>query len=561
MRAALRLPLALAGSALAHAAAAALLLPAYAPDPPPAQDARKSAMALDTLSVPRTQATPRQPETDDAAEAEAQGSSLAAEAVPRSRVEALRPEAEQGADLAATGESLAPARPDTAMTPPAPPPDQPLAEARATPDSLPAAAPEVQAATALSAPAETLADTAPRAETLASATAGTQALDELSASPDPLPELAPRAEALPGLAAPATALARLTAPPAATVRPAAARADTLPPAQPAIQPASPARPAAEPAAEARVTPAALPVTRPGDVAQTAAPQPPEAETASQPPLPETRGKAAVAWQFGDRVVTDPKSLATIAAFVAPDTAENAEELRDDLAATLTGTDCARVSATFLPEDGVLELRGHVPDPELGAPLLDALRQQVGDGIPVRANLLHLPAPQCGALAGMARTGLPQSTDQFTNRLLIGATAHAREYSYSEGQRLQFDLTAPDYDAYVYVDYFAADGSVIHLVPNRTIPLEEQAAKSTVPVGQDRGDRPGLRITIGPPYGQEIAVAFAASEPLYEGLRPISEPAEPYLEFLKDRIAEARAESPGFKGEWVYFFITTSPAAR
>ena len=103
---------------------------------------------------------------------------------------------------------------------------------------------------------------------------------------------------------------------------------------------------------------------------------------------------------------------------------------------------------------------------------------------------------------------------------------------------------------------AADGSVIHLVPNDTVPLRLRPAKSAMRVGAPDADEPFLNITIGPPYGQEIAAAFAASAPLYDGTRPLSEPAGPYLEFLKTRITAARAADPDFKGEWVYFFVST-----
>ncbi|MFV0513679.1 MAG: hypothetical protein ACK5MY_08635 [Jhaorihella sp.] len=48
-----------------------------------------------------------------------------------------------------------------------------------------------------------------------------------------------------------------------------------------------------------------------------------------------------------------------------------------------------------------------------------------------------------------------------------------------------------------------------------------------------------------------------SVPLYDGLRPISEPAAPYLDRLRGQIARARRENPGFKGVWVYFFVRTS----
>ena len=284
---------------------------------------------------------------------------------------------------------------------------------------------------------------------------------------------------------------------------------------------------------------------------------PEGVLTSAAHLPATSSKATTAWQFQDRIVSDPTAIATIQAFMAP-TGESAEDVKDNLSDVLSGINCARLSATFIPETGALEIRGHIPDPALHDKILNAMQAQVGEGIQVTANLLHLPSPQCEALTGISAIGLPQSTDQFTNRRLIGQTAHARKYNYTEGQRLQFDLAAPDYDSYVYVDYFAADGSVTHLVPNNTVGLSLVTAETLIGVGIDRPGQPGLKITIGPPFGQEIAVAFAASQPLYEGYRPIFEPAAPYLAELKGLVSHARASNPDFKGEWVYFFITTSP---
>ena len=284
---------------------------------------------------------------------------------------------------------------------------------------------------------------------------------------------------------------------------------------------------------------------------------PEGVLTSAAHLPATSSKATTAWQFQDRIVSDPTAIATIQAFMAP-TGESAEDVKDNLSDVLSGINCARLSATFIPETGALEIRGHIPDPALHDKILNAMQAQVGEGIQVTANLLHLPSPQCEALTGISAIGLPQSTDQFTNRRLIGQTAHARKYNYTEGQRLQFDLAAPDYDSYVYVDYFAADGSVTHLVPNNTVGLSLVTAETLIGVGIDSPGQPGLKITIGPPFGQEIAVAFAASQPLYEGYRPIVEPAAPYLAELKGLVSHARASNPDFKGEWVYFFITTSP---
>jgi hypothetical protein len=86
-----------------------------------------------------------------------------------------------------------------------------------------------------------------------------------------------------------------------------------------------------------------------------------------------------------------------------------------------------------------------------------------------------------------------------------------------------------------------------------------APKSVFGIGTQAPGAPGLNVTIGPPFGQEIAVAIAASDPLFDTMRPLTEPADDYLAALASAIAAARERNPDFKGEWVYFFINTSPA--
>lgn len=276
-------------------------------------------------------------------------------------------------------------------------------------------------------------------------------------------------------------------------------------------------------------------------------------------LPATAITAALAWSGGAQSQLDQQALDAIQSFMRPgDARAQAGDVRDALSDLLSQVPCARLQAEFDPATGSIVLRGHIPEDALRAPVLEALQAQVGTGLPVVDAMLILPRPQCGALAGIGTVGLPQSTEALTNPLLIGADAHARAYTYREGDQLILDMQAPDYDAYVYVDYFDASGNVIHLVPNDTVPLVLHPAQSAMRIGQSVNGEPALAITIGPPFGQEIAVAFAASAPLYDGLRPISEPAEPYLTWLREQVAAARAADVGFKGEWVYFFISTGP---
>ncbi|MEP2714928.1 DUF4384 domain-containing protein [Pseudophaeobacter sp.] len=280
------------------------------------------------------------------------------------------------------------------------------------------------------------------------------------------------------------------------------------------------------------------------------------------PLPNSNPEAekvtaALAFQGGATNEIDPQSLAAFQSFTRPgDLTGQTAGLRDGLAAVLSQVPCSRLQVAFDPATATLELRGHLPEDALRAPVLAALQTQMGRDIALADKMRVLPRPQCGALSGISSVGLPQSTDQITNPLLLGEDAQARVLGYSSGEQLYFDLTAPDYAAFIYVDYFDAAGDVIHLSPNTQVPLALATAKSAQRIGAKTPEDPGLQITIGPPYGQEIAVAFAASTPLYEGLRPLIEPAPAYLDFLRSRIAEKRSQNTDFKGEWVYFLIET-----
>ncbi len=297
---------------------------------------------------------------------------------------------------------------------------------------------------------------------------------------------------------------------------------------------------------------------PAAIAPTVTPDRLAAPAAILPP-PADHTVASLAWA-GDAGAIESASLTAIAAFMQPgdlgDLESSANRLRDGLETALDAVPCARLQTVFMPETGVMELRGHIPEADLGPPLLAALQAQVGSTIPVIDKTLILPRPQCTALAGIATVGLPQSDEQITNPRVVGPDSYAREYSFVGGDLLVLELQAPDYDSFVYVDYFDANGNVLHLQPNDIVALTPVPARTRLVVGSDDPLRPSLQITVSPPFGQEIAVAFAASAPLYEGVRPIEEPAAPYLDWLQDRVSDARARDAAFKGEWVYFFVLT-----
>lgn len=381
----------------------------------------------------------------------------------------------------------------------------------------------------------------------------------------PVPAKAPAAQVL--AAAPAmTPSVAFLSPPAQQLRadpvpqrPVAAQAPT-PQVTLASNPVPPVvaaqlAPRATPATSAKPQPAVWAAAQPD--AHPAPEAPPQATMAPETAPQAQQITAALAFNGADGDV-DPLSLAAFQSFVRPgDVTPGADPLRDGVAGVLSRVPCSRLQVSFDPETTTLSVNGHVPENDLRVPVLQALRAQMGTNITVSDNMLILPRPQCGALSGIANVGLPQSTDQITNPLLIGADTHARVFRFAEGRLLSLDMTAPDYDAYIYLDYFDAGGEVLHIEPNDFAPLRFARAKEAQQIGARTMQDHGLKLVVGPPFGQEIAVAFAASEPLYEGLRPIAEPAAPYLEWLREQVAEKRRQSPDFKGEWVYFFVATS----
>ncbi|WP_158979851.1 DUF4384 domain-containing protein [Parasedimentitalea maritima] len=505
------------GSALAHLGFAALLLWSLRPDTVENQPSPQSELQLQAYRIPRSEAVPQAPTADPAAQADTQGEGLATGEIPKSTASSMVPQSDQIEPARPTSTTLNAARdPAPQATPLAPTPET-LPPAPSPSDQVVATAPAVTPLVVSEAMVAGVTAAATPEVSLTKAVPLPVLQSSTIAQPSPVP-----------LAQSTTA------------------ADAAPILAPDAQPLDNTQPTSTQSLQ----------QTPDATALTEHPPAPVTATLSKPDVP--RIKAALAFSGDGAGQADPVSLAAFQSFMQPgDVSAAGDPLRDGVSGILAAVPCSRLQVVFDPETATLNLRGHLPETGLRAPVLAALQAQMGADIQVSDQMKILPRPQCGALAGISNVGLPQSTDQITNPRLIGADTHARVLDYVGGDRLFFDLTAPDYDAYVYVDYFDAGGDVLHLSPNAAAPLSLTPAQNRLRVGAKAASDPGLQITVGPPYGQEIAVAFAASHPLYSELRPISEQAAPYLVWLSERVSEARAAHADFKGEWVYFFVSTT----
>jgi hypothetical protein len=136
--------------------------------------------------------------------------------------------------------------------------------------------------------------------------------------------------------------------------------------------------------------------------------------------------------------------------------------------------------------------------------------------------------------------------------LAGGHTDAR---LTEGDSLMVDMTTGAADSYVAVDYYSLDGSVTHLLPNARARDNRAPANYTATVGSlgEWG--------IGKPFGAEMVVLMTTPAPLFDGLRPVSEPAAGYLADVGRRLDRIRAAAGPGKIAVEFLQIHTSPRRR
>jgi eukaryotic-like serine/threonine-protein kinase len=141
------------------------------------------------------------------------------------------------------------------------------------------------------------------------------------------------------------------------------------------------------------------------------------------------------------------------------------------------------------------------------------------------NLLHPLVPAFGTIGG-PRLGL-QMADGKTR--------------LHDGDPVRVQLVMPDFASRLRVDYVAHDGSVQHLYPQLADSKDGIAADP--PRTFTAGEPVNLghpSWTIAEPYGTDMIIAVASSEPLFERARPSNaETASVYLRDLQAAIDRAR----------------------
>jgi hypothetical protein len=218
---------------------------------------------------------------------------------------------------------------------------------------------------------------------------------------------------------------------------------------------------------------------------------------------------------------------------------NAIEIRDRLASIVATQPCAFISGT-VSNGGMIALRGIA-----GPGGQDNLRQDIAtQGIPGQIDWRAATADKvfCPALDILQSISPPFGSGEPRLALTLANDLTALR----DGQHIRPRLVMPGFPAFARVDYIAHDGNVQHLYPQiadrngvvadkpRLLAANEHLNLGDPPPGQPAWE-------VGEPYGTDLIIAIASSQPLFDKPRPSNvERSDVYLRDLAAAVASARA---------------------
>jgi hypothetical protein len=243
----------------------------------------------------------------------------------------------------------------------------------------------------------------------------------------------------------------------------------------------------------------------------------------------TSGASSAATDGGQSTGTDVALL--------PQTLDVAK-LRDDANRAVQGLSCAdvRIDASASGDITASGFAGSEADREQVTRLLQGVPKvgRIDNAVAV------MPWPLCGAMDAVREQaafnlGLPQTP---------GIDPGGANGVYLAGDHLLIGVTAPDFDGYLYLDYYdAAEKYVVHLLPNEMRPDNRVRAGQQIVVGTLPQEKKSYEVR--PPFGSNLLVAIASPEPLFDRPRPLVEqPADEYVAALRSSLERARQGGAG-----------------
>lgn len=180
--------------------------------------------------------------------------------------------------------------------------------------------------------------------------------------------------------------------------------------------------------------------------------------------------------------------------------------------------CADLSAS-VSAAGMAQVRGFVPVPEDIQRVRDDIARLPG----VKSTDVELALrvwPHCEVVAMLKPYQVRNRDKNFGLGLQVKGIRNAR---LREGDLVVVQVTQPHFDGHLWIDYYTADGSVMHLNAGRN--PRRLAAGERIEIGQDI---PSSWL-VSPPFGTVLVTALASPVPFSENVdRPPFELASDYL---------------------------------
>ena len=315
-------------------------------------------------------------------------------------------------------------------------------------------------------------------------------------------------------------------------------ADVTPPANPPQH--ADVTPPANPPQHADVSPPANPLQH-ADVTPPA--NPPQHANVTPPANPPQHADVTPPANPPQHADVTPPANPNQQAMILP----SPETLRRSLANAIAPVGCSLIGGD-IRGDGV-SLIGVAG----AGPAIADLHRAVADAAPTAAVDWHVASfdgPYCRALDVIrpAAAGFGTSGSGFAMTLRSGSKPLV------DGELMTIDFTMPNYPTWLLVDYLQHDGTVWHMHPNAKNPARQYTGGARISLGDPATG--GERWEVGAPYGTDMIVAIASSEPLFTQRRKELEPADGYLAALRAAIEAAQRRNERLAADALV--LTTEP---
>jgi Domain of unknown function (DUF4384)/BON domain len=213
--------------------------------------------------------------------------------------------------------------------------------------------------------------------------------------------------------------------------------------------------------------------------------------------------------------------------------------------------CAKVLVTAVDvQTGSVRLQGRVPSAGERT-RIGRVVQDIKGVLNVDDSFQIIPRPFCDVVE------ILEPFKEHNDRLAIGLAARLNKAggqpTYIEGEKLAIDIKVPEkFESYLYIDYYSTDGQVGHMFPDPVM-FPDPWKKIFTPNSSltvDGGPKPWR---IEAPFGLELVTVIASKKPLFLDPRTAVEPAQPYIDALRQMLPKDVSKS---EVAAEFHFITT-----